>query len=426
MKISLRLTLAAFVPLFMLLVVGGALFFSYRVLNSARDDSQTARQIASSSSDLNGFVYSYVLHHEDRPKQQFLAAHDSITALVSGAHFSNGDQQRLLDTIRTDNGTIGNSFSALVSSYENAGLTNGSALAQQAQEQLTGQILLTSQEVHSDALRLQTLTDNNLSASQTRIIVLILVVMAITAVPLTIVLFQMRRSMGDSLSGLRRGVEVIGAGDLDHRIGLSRRDEFGDLARSFDEMTGRLQSVTVSKDALEREVEERKKAEESANRQRTVKEGINRVLQGALACDTEEELGRMCLAVLEGLTASKFGFIDEINAEGRLDSIAISDPGWEACRMDAPLGHGRLPVDLPVQGIHGRVIKDGRAFYTNDPATHPDRIGTPEGHPALTAFLGVPMTSAGKVIGMIGLGNREGGYSRGGAGNGDSASGSNR
>jgi PAS domain S-box-containing protein len=41
---------------------------------------------------------------------------------------------------------------------------------------------------------------------------------------------------------------------------------------------------------------------------------------------------------------------------------------------------------------------------------HADSIGTPPGHPTLTSFLGVPLVHDGKIMGMIGLANREGGY----------------
>ena len=37
--------------------------------------------------------------------------------------------------------------------------------------------------------------------------------------------------------------------------------------------------------------------------------GINRVLEQALKCDTDEELGMTCLAVAEKITGSKFGFM---------------------------------------------------------------------------------------------------------------------
>ena len=158
-----------------------------------------------------------------------------------------------------------------------------------------------------------------------------------------------------------------------------------------------------------RDITGRKKAEEKIRHQNTVLEGINRILSEALSCESEEDLGRVCLRVAEEATQSKFGFIGEIRAEGRLDSIAISDPGWEGCRIPNS-GEGKMPGGFKIHGLYGRVLSGGRGFFTNDPQNHPDSIGVPEGHPPLTAFLGVPLKHDGKTIGMIAVGNREGGY----------------
>jgi PAS domain S-box-containing protein len=79
--------------------------------------------------------------------------------------------------------------------------------------------------------------------------------------------------------------------------------------------------------------------------------------------------------------------------------------------MDNPAFPAQLPPGgFRIHGIYGRVLLDGKGLIANDPATHPDRVGTPKGHPPLNAFLGVPLIMAGRTIGMIGLGNREGGY----------------
>ena len=58
--------------------------------------------------------------------------------------------------------------------------------------------------------------------------------------------------------------------------------------------------------------------------------GINRILRAALSCETEEELNRTALTVAAEVTGARFGFIDELNPEGRLKILALSDPGWEA------------------------------------------------------------------------------------------------
>jgi len=162
---------------------------------------------------------------------------------------------------------------------------------------------------------------------------------------------------------------------------------------------------------LQQEITERKHAEEQVLRHATVLEAINEVFQETLTCETEEELGKICLSVAEKLTGSKFGFYGELNPEGLLDDIAISNPGWEACKM--AVSNARRDVkNMPIRGIDRSTIRDGKSRIVNEDeiATHPDRVGTPDGHPKIKAFLGVPLKYKEKIIGMIGLGNKEGGY----------------
>ena len=78
--------------------------------------------------------------------------------------------------------------------------------------------------------------------------------------------------------------------------------------------------------------------------------------------------------------------------------------------MRAKNGHVGPPTGFKIQGLYGRVLSEGKGFFSNDPATESGGIGTPEGHVPLTSFLGVPLTHSGKVIGLIALANREGGY----------------
>ena len=53
-------------------------------------------------------------------------------------------------------------------------------------------------------------------------------------------------------------------------------------------------------------------------------------------------------------------------------------------------------IELTPNPEGNRVLLDGKGFFTNDPASHPDSIGVPAGHPPLTAFLGAPLISGGR------------------------------
>ena len=151
---------------------------------------------------------------------------------------------------------------------------------------------------------------------------------------------------------------------------------------------------------------------DALRRKNAVLEGINRIFREALSARSEETLGQLCLAVAEDVTGAAFSFMGEVNrATGRLDDLAISERGWAAFTRDDPQWpRGKLLSGFHVHGLHGRVVRDGVSLIANDPATHPDRIGTPDGHPPLNNFLGVPLRHDGRVIGLIALGNREGGF----------------
>jgi PAS domain S-box-containing protein len=154
------------------------------------------------------------------------------------------------------------------------------------------------------------------------------------------------------------------------------------------------------------DIHEHKMAEERAAWQRVILDAINRIFREALVSRTEAELGRTCLTVLEELTESKFGLIGELNRTGGLDLLTMTDPGWELCRLSP----GTIPKNLEMAGLLKKVVRDRESLLTNAPSLHPNSRGVPEGHPPLTAFLGVPLVHGERVMGLIGLANKETGY----------------
>jgi PAS domain S-box-containing protein len=182
-----------------------------------------------------------------------------------------------------------------------------------------------------------------------------------------------------------------------------------DRAKTKDQLIKELGKLRRQITKLEKSGTERKRADEQVLKQSAVLEAINKVFRETFICETDEEVARTCLTVAEELTGSKFGFIGEVNKEGRFDTIALSYPGWDACRV--PKSDGIILIkDMEIRGIWGRVIKDERSLIVNDPSSHPSRVGTPKGHPPIACFLGAPLKRAGRTIGMIALANKELGY----------------
>ena len=71
------------------------------------------------------------------------------------------------------------------------------------------------------------------------------------------------KSISDPIQILQKGTEEIGRGNLDFKVGTDAKDEIGQLGSAFDQMTAKLKTITASRDELDREVNERKKAEKA-------------------------------------------------------------------------------------------------------------------------------------------------------------------
>ena len=121
MKISSKLLFAVFVPLLVTVVVGVALIFSYRTLETAQDNGDKVRLIRNSITELNQLVFSYIIYREERPKQQFMAEYEKMTALLAGLRFQNPDRQQFLNEIRLSSQFMKDAFGRLVANTEHLG-----------------------------------------------------------------------------------------------------------------------------------------------------------------------------------------------------------------------------------------------------------------------------------------------------------------
>ena len=157
------------------------------------------------------------------------------------------------------------------------------------------------------------------------------------------------------------------------------------------------------------DITEHKKAEEELKRQFSIRQARNKILEQALSTQSEEALGEVCLSAIETITNSELGFISELTGSV-MNFIAISQSSWKAFQSPLAGGHRKVPKNLRIVGLYGKVLKEGKGFYTNSPSVHPNASGLPPGHPVLHSFLGVPLKKDNTTIGLIAVANREGGY----------------
>lgn len=168
------------------------------------------------------------------------------------------------------------------------------------------------------------------------------------------------------LKRLADGTKAIRAGDLDHRIDIRSRDEFGRLAEQFNLMTERLQETTVSRDLLEANERELQQSvgdlrQEIADRKQAERE--REALQAKLRrSETLATMGQLVAGVAHEVRNPLFGIsstLDAIEANAKLGQINPRFSGVlrrEVNRlnklMSALLEYGRTsPDDRAVESV---------------------------------------------------------------------------
>lgn len=109
--------------------------------------------------------------------------------------------------------------------------------------------------------------------------VLLIVAGLVTIAAVTVRFFTVR-SIVKPLQALHKGTEIIGEGNLDYKVGTKAKDEIGQLSRAFDHMTENLKKSTTSIDNLNKEITERKQAEEKLHKTFYDLERFNRLAVG--------------------------------------------------------------------------------------------------------------------------------------------------
>lgn len=133
--------------------------------------------------------------------------------------------------------------------------------------------------------------------------------------------------------------------------------------------------------------------------------------------DSTSDIYNAILQFILSYTSSEYGFIgaiqDDVDGKPFLRTYAISNIAWSDetrafYEANAPQGLEFKNLDT----LFGHTIKTGELVVSNDPSNDPRSGGLPDGHPAMNAYLGMPVKGQTGFIAMFGLANRPGGYTK--------------
>ncbi len=240
MRIVSKFKVAVLVPALIAVVSGTAIGFQNHALQTAQENYIKVRDIISSINFLSNLAYSYMLHQEERPKQQFLDKHQKITQLISEIECRDLDQREALAMVENDVENMRKLFFSMVFHYEHHHADEKEITVREEGEHLGGELLATASQTVENGLALARHVNDLITSIQRELNRFVMTLIVGVTVVLTFILAGTMKTISVSLTKLAKGAEKIGSGDLDHRIGMRESDELGDLARAFDKMTEQL------------------------------------------------------------------------------------------------------------------------------------------------------------------------------------------
>jgi signal transduction histidine kinase len=180
-----------------------------------------------------------------------------------------------------------------------------------------------------------------------------------------------------------------------------------ELEIKVDERTLQLKAVNEN---LQFELEKRKAAEEAMknalDESKLRQTEISALLEGARAVLTHHEFmdsARSIFDSCKNLIGATAGYIAMISEDGANNEVLFLESGGLPCSVDP-----NLP--MPIRGLRGEVYKTGNALYNNDFTSSEWIKFLPGGHVTIQNVLFAPLAVGGKIVGLLGIANKPGGF----------------
>ena len=346
----------------MLVIIAASAIITNQQTEKASEQEKIASSIAQGASELSYLANDYLIYRESQQLKRWQSRFASFSNQVASLHVDKPEQQVLVRNIQANEQRLKQVFDSVASAVGGPSQNRSTALDLAFLQVSWSRMAVQSQGLVSDASRLSQLLHEQMDQlTETRTMLMYAMVGLFGAFLLASYMLTYRRIL-KSIMTLQAGAAVIGSGNLDFVIEEKRNDEIGDLSRAFNQMTINLKAVTASKADLEREVAQRKQAEEDLRQQREwLRVTLSSIGDAVIASDT---IGRITF----------------------LNSVAVTLTGWQS---EEALGQPIQSVFRiinektrePAEDLVARVLNEKRvvalandtALVTNDGRAIPNR-----------------------------------------------------
>jgi PAS domain S-box-containing protein len=244
-------------------VVAVSLIITHQRMERIGQQREIAEIIERSARELSYLSNDYLLHREDQQRSRWETKLAEVDMALAELEPATPQELTLVDNIKASQARLTTVFNSVADAFGNEAqirdVSDEMALIRVAWSRMEVQTqgtvfytLLLVQEYRGQANQLRRMSS-----------LLGFVVAGVLGASLFSNYFLTFRRTLKSIIRLQEETKIIGSGNLDYTIPVERNDEIGDLSRAFNAMTQNLKAVTASKAELEKEIAERKMAEES-------------------------------------------------------------------------------------------------------------------------------------------------------------------
>lgn len=279
------------------LFIAGSTFISIQHAKNSIDQTNRANSIAIGAFELDQLTREYLETNEDRPLAQWDLKVRSLSRELNLLVAKNEEEQILITQIKSHYDQIRQDFSIISEDYSSvigSGGRNRYRLPSVYKEDLEGtfeideeerifekkwaareRISSLSQDLSQEATQLARLIQDEAQRTQEQSNILTLLLIFILTGFILLGYVMVERPMIHAVSSVVEGTDLIGSGNLTHRISYDREDEMGTISKAINRMAERIGNEMASRVDLQTQVRIREDAEEELKQKNDELNGLN-------------------------------------------------------------------------------------------------------------------------------------------------------
>ncbi|MEE9594702.1 MAG: ATP-binding protein [Candidatus Hydrothermarchaeales archaeon] len=351
MKIKDRLYLATAITIVLVVILSSAVFLASGKIAEENKKHHLAMEVQRGIFELNFVAHEYLLFREERMIEQWYLRYNSMGGIIG---------EESAKSLHADYIALDDLFLQLTENYERRqkliqeGASEEDISAILAlEERLAAQLLIKSQSLSTSAANIASEADINtlrLRESTNNLILILITLLTITVATSS---FVVAKSIAGPIKKLMDGTEIVGKGDLYHKIDVKSNDEIGALAAAFNEMTKRRNGAEEELQKVNRALQTLSECNQTLVRARNESELLHDI------CRNIVEVGEYRLVWVGFAEQDKKKTVRPVAQwgyeEGYLDTVNIT---W------ADTKRGRGPT--------GTAIRTGKPSIAKNISTDPD------------------------------------------------------